>query len=235
MVPDDPRSLLEHILRNSTLLSRGAESEIRLGLIKGIMVVFKVRTPKSYMHPKLDSMLRTQRTIREARIIAHARASGVPAPRLVMVLPSLGLLAIEYVYGHTLRDLLIQGQDDAYTLAFEAGAILGRLHKSGIVHGDPTTSNYIVSKRDGRLILIDYGLSEFSDTLEDRAVDLHLFRRAAEATHPDISELLVNGFYDGYKSVLGVEADRVIGRAREIALMGRYVEERRTVWRVDST
>ncbi|WP_062662782.1 hypothetical protein [Aeropyrum camini] len=35
--------------------------------------------------------------------------------------------------------------------------------------------------------MIDYGLAEFSSSVEDRAVDLHLFRRAVESTHAPLA------------------------------------------------
>ncbi len=230
MVPEDLRRLLEYVSRQR-LLSRGAESEIRVGRFLGVKAVFKLRVRKPYMHPALDRRLRRQRTIREAKVIARARRSGVPAPGLLLVLPTAYLIVMEYVEGRLLKEEL-SSQDTG--LAREAGRILGVLHGAGIVHGDPTTSNFIVA--GGRLVLIDYGLSSFSDSVEDRAVDLHLFRRAVEATHPGLAREVWEGFLEGYRAALPGEAEQVIARAEEIALRGRWVEERRrTVWGASST
>ena len=229
MVPFDAERLVES-LSGLPLIKRGAESEIRLGRFLGLPAVFKVRVRKPYMHPRLAARLVAQRTRREAKVIAAALRAGVSAPLLLAVLPSAGVLVMEYVEGPLLKEVLAGApREEALKLAREAGAILGRLHSAGIVHGDPTTSNYIVSRRG--LVLIDYGLAEFSEHVEERAVDLHLFRRAVEATHASLARDLYEAMLEGYRSVMGAEAERVAERAEEIRLRGRYVEERRrSVW-----
>jgi TP53 regulating kinase-like protein len=212
------------------LIKRGAESEIRLGPFMGIPAVYKLRVPKPYMHPKLANILVAQRTRKEAKVIAHALKHWVPAPSLLAVLPSIGLIVMEYVEGVTLRDYTFKDPEGAVGYSRLAGVILGRLHLAGVAHGDPTTSNYIVTPGGG-LKLIDYGLSEFTEDVEDRAVDLHLYRRAVESTHASIATRMYEAFLEGYKEVMGEEALKVAGRAEEIRLRGRYVEERRrSVW-----
>ncbi len=229
MVSLDPERLVEDLSR-LPLLKRGAESEIRLGSFLGLPAVFKVRVRKPYMHPRLATRLASQRTRREAKVIAAALEAGVNAPLLLAVLPSAGVLVMEYVEGPLLKELLAgAARGEAVKLAREAGVILGRLHAAGIVHGDPTTSNFIASPRG--LVLIDYGLAEFSEHVEERAVDLHLFRRAVEATHASLAGSLYEALLEGYREVMGGEAEKVISRAEEIKLRGRYVEERRrSVW-----
>ena len=228
MVPYDPRRLIEYVENHTTLLARGAESELRKGTLAGLEVVFKIRVRKPYMDPRLDYKLRRTRTIREAKVIATALESGVPAPHLYMVLPSAGIIVMEYISGVQLKKSLWEEKVDPKWAGRTAGRILALLHSAGIVHGDPTTSNYIV--RNNELILIDYGLSEFSASIEDRAVDIHLFRRAVEATHAGIAKTLYNSFIEGYREVIA-ESEEVIKRVEEISLRGRYVEERRkSVW-----
>ncbi|MDM7274917.1 MAG: Kae1-associated kinase Bud32 [Thermoprotei archaeon] len=217
-------------VRSLTLIKRGAESEIRLGTFMGIPAVFKLRVLKPYMHPKLAQILAAQRTRKEAKVIGHAIKNGIPAPRLLAVFPSVGLIIMEYVEGPTLKDLAFKDSKRAVKFSREAGLILAMLHKAGIVHGDPTTSNYIVVG-EGGLKLIDYGLSEFSEDVEERAVDIHLYRRAVESTHAGIADAMFKEFLEGYSEVMGPEAGSVIERAEDIRLRGRYVEERRrTVW-----
>ncbi|MCE4600640.1 MAG: Kae1-associated kinase Bud32 [Desulfurococcales archaeon] len=231
MVPYDPRRVLDHVRRSTVLLARGAESELRRGTLAGLKTVYKIRVEKPYMDPRLDYKLRRVRTAREAKVIAVALDSGVSAPRLYMVLPSIGLIAMEYIEGPRLKEALWAGAVDPAWAGVRAGRVLARLHLAGIVHGDPTTSNYIV--RGDELVLIDYGLSEFSKAVEDRAVDLHLFRRAVEATHARIAESVYTAFLEGYREVMGSLADPVMERVGEISLRGRYVEERRkSVWGV---
>lgn len=231
MVSYDPNRIIGAIQEEAELIARGAESELRLGLFHGAKVVYKLRTRKPYMDPALDSKLRRIRTAREARVIAAALEGGVPAPKLYMVLPSAGLIVMEYVEGPQLKNALWRGLIDPSRAGYDAGFILGSLHSLGIVHGDPTTSNYIVSNRG--LVLIDYGLSDFTSSIEDRAVDIHLFRRAVMSTHAGVADKLYRSFRQGYREGLGPEAGEVLERAREIELRGRYVEERRkSVWRM---
>lgn len=214
------------------LLKRGAESEIRLGTYMGVKAVYKLRVRKEYMHPKLDSMLRAQRTRREARVLLHARSHGATVPRVLAVYPSMGLIVMEYIEGATLKRIIDENTSKPpLELVREAGRQLGILHRSGIVHGDPTTSNYILSD-GGALYIIDFGLADFSAEIEDRAVDLHLFRRAVESTHAPVAGALYKAFLEGYLGIMGVVGEEVSRRADEIRLRGRYVEARRaTAWR----
>ena len=210
------------------LLARGAESELRLGSYFGIPAVFKYRRPKPYMDPALDSRLRRHRTLREARVIIEARRAGVRAPRILAVFPWMHVLVMEYIEGPRLKESISAAQDPC-ALSREAGGLLGLLHKAGIAHGDPTTSNFIVSSRG--LYIIDFGLSDFSRSTEDFAVDIHLFRRAVEATHASLASALYECFVQGYSAAAGDLAREVLDRAEEIRLRGRYVEERRrSVW-----
>jgi len=230
MVPFDAGRVIEWV-RTLRLVKRGAESEIRVGPYLWLEAVYKLRVPKEYMDPSLDEKLRRRRTTREAKILALALEHGVPAPLLYGVFPSAGLIVMEFVPGDPLKKVLEGGMVDPAWAGRMAGRILGLLHRAGVVHGDPTTSNYLLA--GDRMKLIDYGLAEVSVSQEDRAVDLHLFRRAVEASHPREAEVLVGAFLEGYRGVMGRTAEAIIGRAREIALRGRYVEERRrSVWRM---
>ena len=228
MVPLDPGGV-RRWLESLQLLGAGAESEVRLGDYAGYRAVFKYRLPKRYRHPKLDSYLRSLRTRREARLLLRAREGGLPVPRILAVYPTLGLLVIEYIEGELLRERLRRDPHGSLGLVGEAGRILARLHSLGIVHGDSTTSNYIASPRG--LYLIDFGLAEASEGLEERAVDVHLFRRSLESAHASMAVEAFKAFLEGYLSEAGEWGDRVVRRAEEIRLMGRYVAERRTVWR----
>ncbi|MCE4624737.1 MAG: Kae1-associated kinase Bud32 [Desulfurococcales archaeon] len=234
MVSEDPwKKLVDGMIDSVVklpLIARGAESELHLGAYGGIKAVFKYRRPKPYMDPRLDAMLRRSRTVKEAKVLLHAFSEGVSVPRLLAVYPTLYLLVMEYVEGPRMKEVL-EGHVDtskACSLAKSAAAILAKLHLIGIAHGDPTTSNFIVSPRG--LVLIDFGLAEYTSDIEDYAVDIHLFRRASLSTHAAISGILTDCFTRGYREQMGNEADPILRRAEEIELRGRYVEERRTVW-----
>lgn len=62
--------------------------------------------------------------------------------------------------------------------------MIWRVHEIGIIHGDLTTSNMIM--KENKIFLIDFGLSYFKDSAEDRAVDLYVLERAFKSTHPHL-------------------------------------------------
>ncbi len=220
--------MLSNVLKYP-LFKKGAESEIRLGYYLNIKVVFKIRRRKRYMHPKLDMYLREIRTRREAQTLIRVAEEGASVPRVLAIYPSIGLLVLEYIEGETLKHYLSKFGFNQ-KLLIEAGRILAFVHKAKVIHGDPTTSNYIVSSNG--LYLLDFGLADLGYDLEDRAIDLHLFGRALESTHVHLLGRAFKSFKEGYIEVLGSEAEEIIKRAEEIRLRGRYVETRRkSVWK----
>ncbi|MEB3847112.1 MAG: Kae1-associated kinase Bud32 [Desulfurococcales archaeon] len=228
MVSEDLRRIISRITSRARILGVGAESVLLVAKINNYKIILKFRKMKPYMDPELAKSLTILRTIKESKIIAIINKNRIPSPRILFSLPKTGLIGMEYIEGTTLKEALERELVDPRTAGRVAGEIIGRVHSIGIVHGDPTTSNYIV--KNNNYYLIDYGLSEFSDRLEDRAVDIHLFRRATLATHAKYAGILIESFLDGYRAALGEPADKVIERASKLELMGRYVAERRTVW-----
>ena len=65
------------------------------------------------------------------------------------------------------------------------GKTINNVHDLGIIHGDLTTSNMII-RNDKQIVLIDFGLSYFKDSAEDKAVDLYVLERAFKSTHPHL-------------------------------------------------
>ncbi|WP_243668731.1 Kae1-associated serine/threonine protein kinase, partial [Methanoculleus chikugoensis] len=105
-----------------------------------------------------------------------------------------------------------------------AGEAVGRLHGTGIVHGDLTTSNMIV--RDGQCVLIDFGLASTSSEVESRGgVDLHVFFQTLESTTENFEELKA-AFVEGYAGAFP-EADEVLAREHEVELRGGGTSEGR--------
>jgi len=99
----------------------------------GLRAIYKLRVRKAYMDPALDSRLRAQRTLKEAKVLSLARERGVRVPRLYAVFTSMGLIVMEYVEGPTLKEVV--GSPSWQALAEDAGLQLGLLHAAGIVHG----------------------------------------------------------------------------------------------------
>jgi TP53 regulating kinase-like protein len=104
--------------------------------------------------------------------------------------------------------------------------MIGRLHKNGIVHGDLTTSNMILTPH-GKVVFVDFGLSERSIELEPKGVDLHLMKRTLNSTHHRYAKACFEAVMGGYaESVGGEEARKVALKIREIERRGRYVADR---------
>jgi len=164
----------------------------------GRAVLAKRRLPKGYRHPALDASLRDARTRDEANLLVAARRAGVPVPLVYDADRAGATIVLEPVAGPTLREQL--ERDDAPAAAGrleELGRLLSRLHRAGLVHGDPTTSNVLVPGDARPLLLLDFGLGGFSEDPEARGVDLHLVEEALAATDARAADL-VAAFLRGY-------------------------------------
>lgn len=155
----------------SRILHRGAEAVLSQGERDQQDVVIKDRICKAYRLPPLDSAIRIRRTRMEARLLDMARRHGLPVPRVIAVENT--LLSLEPLGGLTLKDALLSLHADRRAhLHAQLGALIARLHCAGIIHGDLTTSNIILS--GDRLWLIDFGLGKMSRKPDDQAMDLYV-------------------------------------------------------------
>ena len=179
--------------------------------------VCKRRIPKRYRLPVLDERLRRERTRMEAKTISEARRHGVPTPIIFDVDDY--EIVMERIHGKIARDVL----DDK--ICEKMGETVAKLHNASIIHGDLTTSNFIVGC-DGRVYLIDFGLSFFDTTTESRGVDIHVFFQCLRGTHASHEHSFRHAFLRGYRRFFAGDADAVIRRADEIWLRGRFVERR---------
>jgi TP53 regulating kinase-like protein len=60
-----------------------------------------------------------------------------------------------------------------------------------MVHGDLTTSNFMIDSKRGLMFVIDFGLAQVSLLEEDFAVDLYVLERAMVSTHPNSENLFL--------------------------------------------
>ena len=67
-------------------------------------------------------------------------------------------ILIQQINGKIVRDLR---DSEIVKICSEIGKTVGIMHKNGIMHGDLTTSNFIVEKK--KLFLIDFGLAKRID------------------------------------------------------------------------
>lgn len=211
------------------LIKKGAEADLYLEEWHGRMAIMKRRLAKAYRLPQLDSKIRTQRTLHEPLLIHRAKEAGVPTPTVYMVDLSDSNIIMEYIEGKQVKQVLdIMPKKEKLRVCSNIGALIGRLHKSGIIHGDLTTSNMILTC-SGKIYFIDFGLGEYSDESEVRGVDLHLMKRAFQSTHHRNAEECFEAVLKGYTEQTGKDsATKVIEKIREIEKRGRYVAERKT-------
>jgi TP53 regulating kinase-like protein len=217
--------LEQYDARAERVLGVGAEAVVVKCEWRGFEAVAKLRLAKPYRDPALDALLRSRRTALEAKLMFEARKLGVAAPAPLFVDAEEGLLIMDYIPGPRLRDVLarLESREEVFeTVGFYAGLIHGR----GIVHGDLTAANVIVS--DGGVYVIDFGLGAFSNDLEEQGVDVHLMLRSLESTHPSLAPQLYRAFMRGYAKARGEEARKLVeSKVLEIRRRGRYVAERR--------
>jgi len=171
-------------------LARGAEAII-YHTEEGIL---KERPPKTYRHPQLDATLRKTRTRKEAKILEQLQQLGIPAPRLLNKDEQQGTITMTFIKGIQLKEVL----DTNPQQAEHVGRHLTTLHDNNIIHGDLTTSNLILQE-DGTIALIDFGLTTHSTRIEDKAVDLHLFKQALKSKHPQVEHKAWRSFLKGYQ------------------------------------
>ncbi len=200
------------------LLYQGAESKIILK--QG--VVEKIRIRKSYRIKELDEKLRKLRTRREARIMREARKLGILVPRIIEVDEKNYTIRMEYVQGITVKQKLEQGYSKK--ICEKIGEYIAKLHANRIVHGDLTTSNMILAKEE--LYLIDFGLADFSNRVEDYAQDLLVLKECLISTHPTIAnkcwKTIINSYANNFD-----KAKQVIAKMEEIESRGRYTKRKK--------
>jgi len=207
------------------LIKKGAEANLYLEEWHGRKVILKRRLPKGYRLPTLDLEVRNQRTVHEPQIIHEAKEAGVPTPTVYMVDAADATIILEFVEGKQVKQILNSlPKGERLRLCRRIGHLIGRLHGHGIVHGDLTTSNMILTPY-GRVVFLDFGLSERSKSLEARGVDLHLMKRALQSTHFIYAKECFNEVMAGYTEALGeAEAEKVLEKIKEIEQRGRYIE-----------
>jgi len=220
-----------------TLIKKGAEANLYFEDFSEVLhptgagkVIVKHRISKRYRVPKLDQQLRESRTALEAKLFSDAKAAGVPTPAVYEV-DRVGMrLVMEFIDGKQAKLILNKLRpSERRKLCRLIGKQIARLHKAGIVHGDLTTSNMILTSK-GKVFFVDFGLGEYNPSLEARGVDLHLLRRALQSTHFKIAGEAYRAVVTGYKREFGKGASEVIERAEEIEKRGRYVSKEERAW-----
>lgn len=208
------------------LLAKGAEAEIYIVDWFGMKAVLKWRKPKRYRDAGLDYQIRRRRTINEVRNMYMAHTIGVKVPAVYFFDPEKTVIIMEYVAGENLRELLNRGD---YGYLRDVGVLVGRMHHAGLVHGDLTPTNIILSRGD--LYFIDFGLGEIRRGWTRRtailmARDVNVLLRTLDL-YGDKAERLRDLFWIGYREEMGQRANAVEKEVGKIRASGRYAEQRR--------
>lgn len=203
------------IISMSKEIGRGAEAVLYLEDGK---VLIKDRIAKGYRIPVLDEKIRKRRTKREAKMLKRAAGTGILVPNV----QRLGKTEIrmDFIEGKTVMESFNDlTEDDQEKITCGIGDMIARLHKSGMVHGDLTTSNMIL--KDGKIYLIDFGLGKFSQKVEDQAVDLFLLYEALKSAHYKYLNKAWQNILKSYKQNYQ-DASHVLNRFEKIANRRRY-------------
>lgn len=189
----------------------GAEAVLAPMEMAGVAVLSKERQSKPYRPKTLDEKIRSSRTRVEARLLAKAKAAGVPAPVVLAVGPY--DIRISRLEGKTLNKY--NAGSVPASIWKLAGRYLARLHKAKIVHGDYTPANLMLDDKTKSLFVIDFGLGSISHDEEDFAVDVLTMKKALKEKKSQAA------FLDGYKA----EGEaRILKHMAEVEQRARYVD-----------
>jgi TP53 regulating kinase-like protein len=211
------------------LIRKGAEASLYYGHWFGKEVIFKYRIPKNYRINELDNKIRTNRTLNEARALIKVKIYGINVPQVYEIDTKNSTIVMKYIKGEKLKDVLNTLNNDKKEKYFrKIGQYAAILHKNGHIHGDITTSNLIITQNE-EIFLIDFGLHEYSDSTEDKSVDLHLFKRVLISSHGKDYKLCFEAFLEGYATEYGDrdlnECNEIIRNIKVIETRGRYVKK----------
>ncbi|MEM4637666.1 MAG: KEOPS complex kinase/ATPase Bud32 [Candidatus Woesearchaeota archaeon] len=191
-------------------ISSGAEAIIYLNDNKNIE---KQRIEKSYRIKEIDSALRVQRNKKEAKILKKL-SKIIPVPKILSLTDT--SIEMEYIDGIKLREILDKKPEYAQKIAEN----LSLMHDSNIIHGDLTTSNMILFNE--KIYFIDFGLSFESSKIEDKAVDIHLFKQALNSKHYKVADVAYKYFLKGYNPK---NREEILKRLKTVEQRGRYKEK----------
>jgi len=202
------------------LVKKGAEADLYQTKWQNSKAILKIRKIKKYRSSLLDSKIRKQRTIKESQMLSLAKSYGVSTPLVYFVNLEKTSITMQEIPGTPVHDL---PESKIIELSKDIGKLVGTLHKNGIMHGDLTTSNFILFQKT--VFVIDFGLSQISIKPEDHAVDLRLIKEILNSAHAKIMTSSWKNFLIGYKSVVGsIYYTQITKLVSVIENRGRYAQ-----------
>lgn len=214
------------------LLQQGAEGRLFLGNFKGQRCLIKERFVKNYRHPDLDQHLTKTRIKAEQKAAERCAKAGVLNPKIFEADIKDRKIYMEYLETSiTSKEYIIKYLTDGKSpelmekLATAIGIAVGKMHANNIIHGDLTTSNMLIKPKDEGfddydLVMIDFGLSQYSTTTEDKGVDLYVLERALLSTHSKVEGLFPK-ILAAYCKENEKGSKEVVAKLEEVRLRGR--------------
>ena len=205
------------------MVEKGAEANIYSGYWLDQEVLIKKRIPKNYRIKALDTYLRKKRTKKEAKLLGEAKQCGVKTPLVYDIDKDENAIVMEYVEGILLKKIFedltnSENPNKIQNLCKMIGTNIAKLHNCNIIHGDLTSSNMILL--NNQVYFIDFGLGMISDLVEDKGVDLLVFKKAISSIHYKIANECFKSILKGYNSAFDYE--KTVNKVREIEGRGRY-------------
>lgn len=238
----DPNQDLNHLkiidLSSFNVLKKGAEAALILSKLSEQEILIKYRLEKRYRIPELDKIIRSFRTLNEARFLIRAKKYEIPVPNVYFIDHKNHSFIMDFLSGKRLKEVLNELTiQEINNLFYEVGRYLARLHLNNEIHGDLTTSNIIILPNK-RIFLIDFGLSYNSATIEDKAVDLHLFKRVITSSHEELFNDIFPYFLKGYSSEYSSKNQKIlseiIGTIKDVESRGRYIKKDKRITRTQN-
>ena len=202
------------------LMKKGAEADIYQMMWQNSKAILKIRKSKNYRNSTLDSKICRQRTIKESQMLSQVKSFGIPTPLVYLVNLENNSIIMQEISGKPIHDL---SESKIIELSKQIGKLVGMLHKNGVMHGDLTTSNFILFQNT--VYVIDFGLSQNTIKSEDHAVDLRLIKEILNSAHAKIMQPTWKNFLLGYKSIVGgTSFTKITKLVLDIESRGRYAK-----------
>ena len=208
----------KHLVLPKKIAEKGAEANLYTDNWLNHEAFIKQRVPKSYRIPEIDRRLRKKRTKKEAKLLGEAKMCEVKTPLIYDINRQENALVLEKIEGKIIKEVFEDAsRDEIKIISRKIGENIAKLHNCGIIHGDLTTSNLILE--DNSIVFIDFGLGKNSDLVEDKGVDLLVFKKAIGGIHYEIADLCFKEILKGYEIAhdfeeIAQKIDEIEGRRR---------------------
>ncbi len=193
---------------------RGAEATLYRDKYLGIPVIKKERKPKKYRIREIDDIIRKERIKKEVKMLKKAR-EVVKTPHTLQVNLKDHSIVMEELEGSTIKKRIEENQENPQKLGREIGKMIRGLHDKNIAHNDLTTSNMI--RKGGEIFLIDFGMAEDTHRIENKAMDLLVFKKMLKSTHWKVDREIWENMKKGYRD------EKTIKKLKEIEERARYL------------